>query len=96
MNQQKKNSPLAQASSELNMEAAIKLLHPLSSTKPLKDNTPMDGDGDDGDGPEVLSFLIEVAMNGFMVTVTYVDDTPDLRVVVQTMDEVVEALRGHF
>jgi hypothetical protein len=96
MSQQKKNSSVAQASSGLNTEAAIKLLHQVSSISNSSGPHLKDGDGG-GEGPCVLNYVIEVAVNGFFVTVCFDDmEVPDLRLIVQTMDEVIEILRGNF
>lgn len=95
MSQPKENSTVAQASSGLNMEAAIKFLPRVSSNEKYE---PEFKDGDGGGGPsDVLQFLIEVALNGFMVTITYDDlGVPDEKYIVQTMDEVTELLKKKF
>lgn len=94
MNRPKKNTTVAQASLEQSTEAAIKLLPLNSSKNKLSDKEPIDKDGSD-DMQLVRSYYVEVALNGYFVTVVFDDDfTPDLRYVVTHMDEVVEILKG--
>lgn len=58
---------------------------------------PTDKDGFEGPPFGVLNYVIEVALNGFFVTVVFDDpETPDLRYVVTTMDEVIHIMRGNF
>ena len=95
MSQQKDNMMSAQASSEINAEAAIKLF-PLNSKSNIG-SQPTDKDGYEGPPPEILQFLVEVCNNGFMVTITYDDmDTPDDRYICSTIDEVTELIKGTF
>lgn len=93
MSQQKKNTTVAQASLDQSTEAAIKLLPLTSSKSKTTDDGPIDKNGFD-DMQLVRSYYVEVALNGFYVTVIFEDDIPDLRYVVQHMDEVIEILRG--
>ena len=95
MHQPKKNSTNAQANLGQSTEAAIKLLPRNSSNEnKFSDGGPIDKDGFEGSA-FVRNYVVEVALNGFFVTITYDDlDTPDLRYVVQSMDEVIEILRG--
>lgn len=96
MSQEKKNSIRAQASSDLNTEAAIKFLHPLSSKQ--EDSGPIDKDGTGGGSSSgVHSFQIEVAINGFFVSINYSDpDVPDERYIVETIDEVFKLIQAKF
>lgn len=91
MHQQKKTSTVAQASSQQNTEAAVKFLRPVSSTS-TGDKGPIDKDGDGPSGSDIHHFDIQVGLNGFFVTVDYLDMLEE-RYVVQTMDEVIELLR---
>lgn len=95
MNQPKKNTPLAQASSELNTEAALKLMpQALKSFKSHKGPEHGDGDGDGPDGT-VMKYEIDVAENGFLVTICWTSpDLADSRYIVHTMAEVIELLKG--
>lgn len=56
------------------------------------ESTPIDGDGDDG-SPGVQNILIEVALDGYMITFTLYDGTEE-RYVREDMDGVVSVLRG--
>lgn len=95
MNQPKKNTTIAQASLELNTEAALKLMP--QALKPIKSQKePEHGDGDGGppDGA-VIKYEIEVAENGFFVTICWsAPDIADSRYIVHTMAEVIELLKG--
>lgn len=95
MNRPKKSTTVAQASSGLSTEAALKLLP--QTLKPLKSrNETEHGDGD-GDGPDgtVMKYEIDVAENGFMVTICWTAmELADSRYIVHTMEEVIELLRG--
>jgi hypothetical protein len=96
MKQQRKNSTNAQGNLSQSTEAVLKFPPPASSSS--KSNGPSFKDGD-GDGPmsDVQTFTIEVALNGFFVTIIYDDfEIGNERYVVETMDEVVELLRKKF
>ena len=96
MNQPKKNSIVAQASTELNSEAALKFL-PLTSSKTGSTAGPTLKDEDGGPDGDILSYDIQVGLNGFFMTIVFSDaETPDARYILQTMDEVIELLRGTF
>lgn len=93
MSQQPKSSMNAEGNLSQSTEAAIKLLPRASKSEQVHDGGPIDKDGFDG-MQLVRSYYIEVALNGFFVTIVFNDDTPDLRYVVQDMSEVVEILKG--
>lgn len=93
MNHPRKNSIRAQASSEMNTEAAVKLL-PLTSSKDENDLEFKDGDG----GPDpgfVNCITIDVAENGYCVTTVYVDMPPE-RYVVTDFADVLKILKGEY
>lgn len=95
MNRPKKTTIVAQASSEMHTEAVLKF-QPLTSSKPnAKDPMFGDGDGDDGEISPVRSYVIEVAMNGFFVTITREDYSED-RYIVNAMEEVLELIQGNI
>lgn len=97
MNQQKKNSIVAQASSNLNTEAAIKFLPLASSKDGVKSGGPTDKDGFDPGGTEVLQFIVDIALNGFLITIVYIDqEIPDEKYIAETMDEVSELMKSKF
>lgn len=96
MNRPKKNSMSVSGNLSQSTEAAIRLFPRASSKNKETDEGPIDKDGFDGSSM-VQTYIVEVALNGFFVTVIFDDlGTPDLRYVVQTMDEVVEIMRGNF
>lgn len=78
----------------MHTEAVLKF-QPLTSSKP-KAQEPMhgDGDGDDGDVPPVRTYLVEVAINGYFVTITR-EDYEEERFVVHDMAEVLELIQGN-
>lgn len=94
MDQQEKNSTNAEMSSQ-NENRAVKLFPVPGSGKTSESNfETMFKDEFDGVGT-VLQYTVEVAFNGFFVTISYEEpEIPDERYVVQTMDEVIELLRG--
>lgn len=58
-------------------------------------NSPLkikDKDGDDG-GPVVETYLIECALDGFMITINYDDGTSE-KYVRNTMDEIISLIRA--
>ncbi len=82
-------------SSGLNTEAALKFKpQVLKNSEASSDSGHKDGLGPEGS--IILSYDVQVASNGFFVTVIYTEDIPDERHVVQTMDEVIEILRSTF
>lgn len=95
MSQPKEKSTVVSANSSLNTEALLKFPPQVSS---IKKDDPMLKDGDGGgERADVLQYLIEVALNGFMVTITYdLIDVPDEKYVCQNMDEVAEILKKKF
>lgn len=58
-----------------------------------EDKGPIDKDGDDGDTTDVSTFLIEVALNGYMLTTTLEDGTEE-KSVHTDFDEVLSAIRS--
>jgi hypothetical protein len=96
MTQEKKNSTRAQAISDLNTEAAIRFLHSVSSKN--EDSGPIDKDGTGGGfSSGIYSFQIEIAINGFFVSINYLDpEILDERYIVETIDEVFELVRAKF
>jgi hypothetical protein len=95
MNRPKKTSTTAQASTSHEAEAAVKLIRPtFKSTK----SDPQFKDGEEPPPPDhVMSYDIQVGINGFFVTISYSDiEVPDERYIAHTMDEVVELLRSSF
>ena len=100
MSRPKKSTPRAQANSGLSTEAVLKL-PPRTFSTPLtevpKDGGPTDKDGNDGTPPEVFNYVIEVALNGFFLVITYNDpEMPDERYVFQSLDEVIQCLKDTF
>ena len=92
MNQPKKPSTLAQASTEIRSEAAIKLF-PATATK-SSDQGPIDKDGEDGgDETDLSTVLIEIAQNGYMITFTLEDGTEE-KSVHTDFDDVLKAIRS--
>lgn len=75
-------------------QSAVKILNNVSKLNDKIDTKDKDGD----DGPsDIMAFDVQVALNGFFVTISYCDiELADERHVVQTMDEVVELLRSKF
>jgi hypothetical protein len=94
MGQETKNSMSVQPATQ-SADAALKLFSVNPKDKVNKE--PVHKDGDDGDEPPVVqSYTIEVGLNGFFITVMFNDDTPDLRYIAETMDDVVKILKDHF
>lgn len=53
-----------------------------------------DGDGDEPPPGETMSASVEVALNGYFVTISYADiDVADERYVLNTVEEVLDLLR---
>jgi hypothetical protein len=91
MNRPKKPSTVAQASTEIRSEAAIKLF-PATSKK-TEDYGPIDKDGEEGDDTDISTVLIEVAQNGYMITFTLQDGTEE-KSVHTDFDDVLKAIRS--
>lgn len=95
MSLDKKNSMSAQSATH-SADAALKLfpVNPKDRTK----KEPVHKDGDDGGEPPVVqSYMIEVGLNGFFVTITFDDaENPDMKYIAETMDDVVKILKDHF
>lgn len=92
MNPEEKSSMNAEPNI-LSAEAALRLFPVKNQIKDASE--PTHKDGDDGSST-VLQYLIEVGLNGFFVTITYAEDTEDMRYIAETMDDVVLILRGHL
>lgn len=91
MNRPKKNSTVAQASTEQSAEA-VRQLRPLTSKTSLKDPSIKDKDGDDGN-VGLTQIMIEVALDGYMVTFSF-EDGSEQRYVREDFDEVLSLVRG--
>lgn len=79
----------------MHTEAVLKF-EPLAKNKSkIKEPMHGDGDGDDGEIAPVRSYVVEVAMNGYYVTITR-ESYEEERWVVQTMEEVIELIQGNI
>lgn len=94
MSQLKENSMHVEPSLPQSTEAAVKLLHQASSTK-TSDGGPTDKDGFEGSGTDVDSFFIDVASNGFLLTINCEDGLQE-KTVHEHLDEVLEIIRTRF
>jgi len=93
MHQPKQNSTHAPESLPQSTEAtAIKFLRPLSSKNNIAQGGPTDKDGTEGGGSDVESFIVDVADNGFLLTVNYLDGLQE-KTVHQHFDEVLEVMK---
>lgn len=71
--------------------SAVKVLKPVTNLKNVIDTKDKDGDESLS---ETMSIDVQVALNGYFVTISYSDlDTPDERYVLSTSDEVLELMR---
>ena len=93
MSQPKKNSIVAQASTEINSEAAIKLF-PQSFPKTKDSVDTIEKDGTDGE-TGIEFFTVEVALNGFLLTIQY-EDGSEVKTIHDDFDEVLKNMRGAF
>lgn len=81
--------------SGMNTEAALQLF-PLPSNKNQDPEDPEYGDGDGGSHSGFVDAMhIDVAENGYCVTIHYVDMPPE-RYVVKDFEEVIKVLRGDY
>lgn len=91
MSQPKENLNHAPENLPQSTEAtALKFLRPVSSK--LSEGGPTDKDGIDGGGTDVESFFVDVATNGFLLTINY-DDGLQEKTVHEHFDEVIEVMR---
>lgn len=91
MNQTKKPSVRAQASTEKTAEA-VRNLRPLTSKTSSKGPSTVDKDGNDGTSG-LSQILIEVALDGYLITFSF-EDGSEQRYVRDDFDEVVSLIRS--
>lgn len=92
MNRTKKPSTVAQSPTEIRSEAAIKVFPKNGKIKPVEDDA-TDTDGEDPDSTDVTQFVIDVALNGYVLTVT-LDDGTEEKTVHTDFNEVLTAIRS--
>jgi hypothetical protein len=86
----------AEALEVVKAEAAVKLV-PIQSKDPSREpiKGPVDGDGDEPGEPEVESFFIEIALNGFVLTVN-LDDGLQEKTVHTDFNELLSSIRSRY
>lgn len=97
MHPRKKNLTNVKMHLPQNTEAVLKFRPQVSSgNNKFSEGGPTDKDGVDAPFG-VLNYVIEVAMNGYFLTIVFDDpEVPDLRFVLEDFEQVIHVMRGNF